>query len=267
MKTNSSPWYRFSTSLLLQMKEYRARLLPLTFVALLPIGFWAGAFFSLPPDSEPIPAYWIDQLTPVVGRFALTEIAERDTWPFDTGFIGMGWGLGAAALFSVIGSGARDRRLVLSGYKPWEILIARFTILFLIALPISLIPLGLVSFFSGASPTYPALVWLGSLMAGVIGVGVGLIVGSLLPRQLEGTILIIGLVGIELSVPLGVTFRHYLPFFGPQALFTAGRFAVDPIVAGHIVRSLAWALGLSLAAIALWTWRVRVHSWERIAGR
>jgi hypothetical protein len=173
--------------------------------------------------------------------------------------MGVGWALAAAGLFSVIGSGARDRRLVLAGFRPWEIMLARLLILLSIAVPVSLLPVAIIAGFSTLAPPSIGLVWLGSFFAAAVGAAIGLIVGSLLPRQLEGTILLIGIIGTEISIPLTISLRHYLPLFGPQALFLAGRFTVEPIVLVHVLRSIGWLVGLSALAAALWTWRVRVH--------
>ena len=172
--------------------------------------------------------------------------------------MGVGWALGAAGLFTVIGSGARDRRLVLAGFRPWEIMLARFLILIFLALPVSLLPVVIIAGFSTLTPPNIGLVWLGSFFAATVGAAIGLIVGSLLPRQLEGTILLIGIIGVEMSIPFSADFRHYLPFFGSHALFLAGRFTSEPIVLVHVLRSLAWAAVLSTLAIALWTRRVRI---------
>ena len=256
---------RFSTSLRFQLREYRARLLPLFMLGMLPLAFWSATFFSLPEESEPVSAEFIDSYVgDVVGRIEISEISERDTWPFDTTFMGVGWGLSAAALFSIIGSGARDRRLVLAGFRPWELLIARFAILLVIAVPISLMPVALLAGFADTSPINMWLVWLGSMFTAIVAIGVGLIVGSLLPRQLEGTILLIGLVGVELSISMTLEFRHYLPFFGPQALFTAGRFAADAVVMEHVLRSIGWTLGLTAVAVVLWTRHVRIRRWATL---
>lgn len=250
---------RLRTSLWLQLREYRARVAPLVLLALLPLLIWVGTFFSIDPNATAPAAEVLVAYESAIGPLAVTEVPERDTWPMDTAFMGVGWGLAAAALFSIIGSGARDRRLILAGYRAWEILLARLVILLLLALPVSGIPVLLTVVFSSLSPPHLGVVWLGCYFAGVVGAGIGLIVGSLLPRQLEGTILLIGLIGTEISIPFDVTLRHYLPLYGPQALFVAGRFAADPIVLGHVLRALGWAAGLAALATALWTWRVRVY--------
>jgi hypothetical protein len=166
--------------------------------------------------------------------------------------------MGAAALFSVIGSGGRDRRLILAGFRPREIMLARFLILLSIAIPISLIPVVVIVGLSTLPPPNIGLVWLGLFFTAAVGAAIGLIVGSLLPRPLEGTILLIAIFSVEFSIPSSVPLRHYLPLYGPQALFLAGRFTYEPIILIHVLRSLAWATGLLAIAIVLWTWRVRI---------
>jgi hypothetical protein len=250
---------RFVTSLSMQLREYRSRWLPLVMVALLPLLFWGAIYFSLPADAEPIDEGLLSTYLAGLGPLVEDDIHEQDTWPIDTALMGVGWGMAAAALFSVIGSGTRDRRLVLAGYRAWEILVSRFLLLLLIALPVSVIPVIIVAGFTSFTPPNLGLVWLGSYLAGVAGAGLGLVVGSLLPRQLEGTILLLGIVGTEISIPVTVTLRHYLPLYGPQSLFLQGRFSTDPEVGMHLLRGVAWALALSAVAIALWTWRTRVH--------
>ena len=250
---------RLRTSLWLQLREYRSRLVPLVMLAMLPLLFWAGTFFSIDPNAKAVSTEVLAPYETAVGPLVVAEVPERDTWPMDTAFMGVGWGLAAAALFSIIGSGARDRRLILAGYRAWEILLARLVILLLLAVPISGIPVLVTALFSAMTPPHLGLVWLGCYFAAVVGAGIGLIVGSLLPRQLEGTILLIGIIGTEISIPFDVTLRHYLPLYGPQALFVAGRFAADPIVLAHVLRGLAWGAGLTAIATALWTWRVRVY--------
>ncbi len=257
---------RFRTSLLLQLREYRARALPLVMVALLPVGFWAATFFSLPADAAPVPPQVLGSYTSVIGPLVGTEIPQRDTWPVDTMLMGVGWALAAAALYSVIGSGDRDRRLVLAGFRPWEIMLARFLILLAIAIPVSLIPVAVIAGFSTLTPPSLGLVWLGSFLAAAVGAAIGFIIGSLLPRQLEGTILLFGIIGVEMSIPLAISLRQFLPLYGPHALFLAGRFALEPSVVGPVLRAIGWAAGLSAIAILLWTWRVRIFQEPEAAG-
>jgi hypothetical protein len=225
----------------------------------LPLAFWAGTFFSIPPDTEPIPREQFQDYEEVIGTIELTEISERDTWPIDTMLMGVGWALATASLFSVVGSNARDRRLAMAGFLPWEILAARLSILSFVALAISLIPTILIPIFSDTAPTNLLLVWIGSLLMGFAGIAIGLIIGSVFPRQLEGTLVLIGVIGIEVGIPLTLDGRQFMPLFGSQAIFTAGRFAVDPIVLSPLIKSAIWTAGLIAVATTLWSRKVHVY--------
>ena len=172
--------------------------------------------------------------------------------------IGVGWALGTASLFSVVGSNARDRRLAMAGFLPWEILSARLAILSFLALVISMMPTIFIPIFSDTPPTDLFLVWIGSLAMGFGGIGLGLIIGSVFPRQLEGTLVLIGIIGVEVSIPLATDGRQFMPLFGSQAIYNAGRFAVDPIVLAPLIKSVVWTAGLIGVAIFLWSRRVRV---------
>jgi hypothetical protein len=248
---------RFRISLLMQLREYRARALLLVMVALLPMGMWAASFFSIPADAT-VPAQELESFAAGIGSLVWTEIPARDNWPEFTLHMGVAWALGVAALFSVIGSGGRDRRLVLAGFRPWEIMLARILILLSIAIPVSLIPVVVIAGFSTLTPPNIGLVWLGLFFTAAVAAAVGLIAGSLLPRPLEGTLLLIGIIGFEMMTPFSSPFRRYLPLYGPQAIFLAGRWISEPSILFHVLRSLAWAAGLSAFAIILWTWRVRI---------
>jgi hypothetical protein len=242
----------------MQLSEYRERALPLVMVALLPMLFWAASFFSSPTDAEPGPPPELELFAVDIGPLVWTDPPEGDIWSMLSVLTAVGWPLGAAALFSVVGSGSLDRRLVLVGFRPWEIMLARFLILLSIAIPFSLIPMVVIAGVSTVPPPNIGLVWLGLFFTATVGAAIGLIVGTLLPRPLEGTLLLLLIFAVETSIPSSVSFRHYLPLYGPQALFLAGRFTFEPTIFIHLLRSLAWAAGLSALAIALWTWRVRI---------
>jgi hypothetical protein len=231
-------------------------------VALIPMGWWAANFFSVPADAEPVPPQelesFLESFAADFGPLVWTDPLEGNIWAMLSLLTGVAWAMGVAALFSVIGSGGRDRRLVLAGFRSREIMLARFLILLFIAMPVSLIPVVVIAGLSTLPPPNISLVWLGLFLTAAVGAAIGLIVGSLLPRQLEGTILLIAIFSVEFSIPSSVSLRHYLPLYGPQAIFLAGRFTYEPSIFIHVLRSLAWVAGLTAFAIALWTWRVRI---------
>ena len=71
---------RFRTSLQMQLREYRARALPLAMVALLPLGMWAASFFSIPADAT-FPTQELESYAAGIGPLARMEIPARDVWP------------------------------------------------------------------------------------------------------------------------------------------------------------------------------------------
>ncbi len=99
---------------------------------------------------------------------------------------------------------------------------------------------------------------LGVALAALIGVPLGLAVATLLPRELEGTLAIIGVVGIEMSLPAGAAPAPFLPLYGPVRLLTIAS-GDDGAIAPALLHGLAYGIGLFAAAVLLWTRRVRLQ--------
>ena len=135
------------------------------------------------------------------------------------GGIGMAFAVSGATLFSVLSSQHVDQRLVLGGYRPAELLIGRLLFLG---------PLGLLiaAGFSGLMTvvSHPDRPWVLSLGVGLVAlqsVPFGLAVGSALSRELEGTLVLIGVVGMQLAIDPDATVAKVLPFYGPRQLIEA----------------------------------------------
>lgn len=136
------------------------------------------------------------------------------------GGVGMAFAIAGATLFSTLSSAEVDQRLVLAGYRPIELLLGRLLFLG---------PLGLViaAGFSGlmiwlSDPAEPWLVVLGVSVVALQSVPVGIAVGAGVARELEGTLVIIGVVGIQMAADPGSTVSKVLPFHEPQSLIIAG---------------------------------------------
>ena len=189
--------------------------------------------------------------------FYLSLLAEPDD-PFTlvAAGIGMGWSTAGAALFSVLAARHSDPRLVLTGYRPAELVLGRLVLLEALALALLVTVAALVLALSRPPHT-------GSLLAGLalcawVGVPLGLAVAALLPRELEGTLAIVGVVGINMSVPPTAAAAPALPFYGAADLLhaAAGSGDAGPAAVAHAV---GYGLALLLLAVALWTRRVRVR--------
>jgi hypothetical protein len=162
-----------------------------------------------------------------------------------TGGIGMAFAVSGASLFSIVSTHAVDQRLVLAGYRPLELLLGRIGFLGPLALSIAAAFVALMSALS-----HPARIWV--VAAGLAAVALqsvpfGLAVGAAVPRDLEGTLIIIGVVGVQLASGSRTIASKVLPFHGPQALIETG-----VVGEGALVRPvlLTAAYGLALLVVA-----------------
>jgi hypothetical protein len=85
----------------------------------------------------------------------------------------------------------------------------------------------------------------------------GLAVGALLPRELEAKLVLIGLVGIQLSLDVSQGLSKVLPFYGPMPLLD-GSLGGDYPIGAAVVMSAAYAAALLGASSYLVARRIRV---------
>lgn len=161
------------------------------------------------------------------------------------GGVGMAFAIAGASFFSTRSSAEADQRLVLGGYRPFELLLGR--LLFLAPLGL-LIAGGFTMLMVALSHLeHPWIVLLGVAFVALQSIPLGLAVGAGVSNELEGTLMIIGVVGVQMAAAPGSVVAKLLPFHQPQALIIAG-------VAGHgavLVPMLATALyGVALLLIA-----------------
>jgi hypothetical protein len=74
-------------------------------------------------------------------------------------------------------------------------------------------------------------------------VGFGLAVGALVPLELEGTLVLIGVIGVQLAVELRSAVSKALPFYGPRRLIASSLAKHGPI-AGPLFQTAAYGLAL-----------------------
>lgn len=161
------------------------------------------------------------------------------------GGIGMAFAVSGATLFSVLSSQNVDQRLVLGGYRPVELLIGRLLFLGPLGLVIAAGFSGLMSVLS--HPQRPWVLVLGVALVALQSVPFGLAVGSALSRELEGTLVLIGVVGMQLAVGADATIAKALPFYGPRRLIDASIHHQGAIL-GPVVQTAAYGLVLLLVA-------------------
>jgi hypothetical protein len=167
---------------------------------------------------------------------------------------------GLVGLFQVISARNGDERAAVAGFPRWIMLLSRLVTMLVVALVGTGVAYAVFTYqVEAAAPglAFGVLV-LAALVYGLLGV----IVGTLLPRELEGSIVLVfladmdnalssGLFPIEASATLpvvgdvGVT--DFVPLFHPHELFTAAVLDGD-LATQHLVPTVGWILALLVVA-------------------
>ena len=189
------------------------------------------------------------------GRMQLDDAgttADDQLWVLVSGAMGSCWAISVAALFVVNGSRRADQPLLLAGYRAAELLLGRvLTVLVLAAL---------------ITPAFSVLIWtqqdvdLALLTAGiglgaVVSVATGVLAAALVPRDMEGVLVVIGVVGVQMTA-----LEPWMPLWGSGELIVrAGGVAVTSTVQGAVTHALVSTAVLTAAGVLLWVRRVRLQ--------
>jgi hypothetical protein len=228
-------------------RDLRRRRLALAIVILLPLVFYFSS--ELQPTD------------PAMDRLLAENPAERaasDLWLIATGSIGAGWAIAVAALFVMIGSRRFDQPLLLAGFRPTELLVGR--VLTVLVLSAVITPLFAVVIRSQREIDLPLLTAATALSA-LVAVTIGVLAAALVPREMEGVLLIIGVIGIQMSGDP----QSWMPLWGASQLLRRAAGVPD---AGSIGEALAhtavYTAALLVVAVAVWARRVRVRPPTRV---
>jgi hypothetical protein len=162
-----------------------------------------------------------------------------------TGGIAMAFSIGGASIFVALTARPVDDRLALAGYRPYELLLGRLLLLEIFGVAVSAV-FSVVMVF-GTGPAHPWLLAAGVGLVAFTSVPFGLAVGALAPHELEGVLILIGVVGVQLTLQSTQTIAKVLPFWGAQRLLQR---SVDTTVSvgAAVPASLAYAAALFIAA-------------------
>ena len=146
-------------------------------------------------------------------------------------------------------------RLVLDGFRPAEILTGRFVLLLTLGAALGC-SLGVMMLVIN-HPPHGAELMVGMLAVAAVAVPLGLAVGALVPHELEGLLLIIGVIGIQMSQGVSSPLLGALPLGAAARLLDragGGRSAFG----ANIARAGGWVVVLSVVAAFFWYLRVGV---------
>jgi hypothetical protein len=158
-----------------------------------------------------------------------------------------------------------NRRLVLCGYRPAELIVSKLAVLIGVIVFVGIYVGALLPIFF--RPERFALTVLGFVLAGFVYGCYGLVVGALFRRELEGILFIVLLANIDagwLQNPVyyagaqNTFIIRALPAYYPSQLGMIGAFARGTVTR-PIIASLAYGLVLLLIALAVYFVRMRVR--------
>jgi hypothetical protein len=172
--------------------------------------------------------------------------------------LGLGWALSTAALFT--GSAARglEPRLRLSGYQPHHLWLGRLGALWLAGLVLAAPYFALI--VVDQEDVRHGTVALMLLLVVGIGVPFGSALSTILPRELEGMLALLIVVGLQMMADPDGLVARVLPFWSSREL---GTYAVDHTDGGYLTRGLAHGV----ASIAVLTALVGLMAAVRLRRR
>jgi hypothetical protein len=160
-------------------------------------------------------------------------------------FLGMGWAVSTAALFATIAGRTVDPRLVLSGYRSYQVYLGRLFGLWTAGAALA-VPFLLLIFVDVPSVRSGA-VTLGLAFCVAVAAPFGLLIGILLPRELEGTLVLLTAVSLQMLLDPADALSKVTPFWSSREI---GTYAVDHTGPEYLTRGtvhgIAYTVGLVL---------------------
>jgi hypothetical protein len=150
--------------------------------------------------------------------------------------LGIGWALSTAALFA--GNAARgiEPRLRLSGYSTADLVAGRLGALWAVGLALATPYLVLIR-LDQHDIRFGAVAAI-MLLTVAVAAPFGLLLSALLPRELEGTLVLLMVVGLQMIMDPAGTASRVLPFWFSREI---GTYAIDHTDDGYLTRGLVHA--------------------------
>lgn len=160
--------------------------------------------------------------------------------------LGLGWALSTAGLFA--GSAARgiEPRLRLSGYRSHHLVLGRLCALWSVGVLLSL-PYLLLIWFDQDHVRHWAIALTMALTVAVAA-PFGLALSAVLPRELEGTLVLIVVIGLQMTLDPANPSSRVLPFWFSREI---GTYAIDYTGGGYLLRGLIHGVVAALLLSAL----------------
>ncbi len=226
-------------------REYRRNVALWFLLVGLPF-FFITLSIIITPD-QPVPVELVENGVREITILSMVDLHGAIMVPITVAFLA-----GLAGLFVVLGSVEADRRLVIAGYRPREVLAARLGVIALAAVLVSVVSLGVtaISFEPEAWGTFAAATLMVALTYAMIGVVVGPVVG-----RLGGLYLMFLLPFLDAGLAQNVMFQAappawgtWLPAHGAVRMLIDGAFTPGFDETAGLLLAVGWLVAIAAAA-------------------
>jgi hypothetical protein len=236
---------RLRTGLRYAWREYRRNTILWVLLVVLPLFFITLSIATTPAD--PAPVELLDGGRRTVSLLSMVDVHGALMVAITVAFLA-----GLAGLFVVLGSAQADRRLVLAGYRPGEVLGARLGIIVFAAVLVSVVSLVVTAF------SFRPEMWLtfgvATVAVAVTYAMIGVLLGPVVGR-LGGLYLMFLLPFLDVGLAQNVMFSAappawaaWMPAHGAVRVLIDGAFTTTFDETGGLLLAGAWLVGLTTVA-------------------
>jgi hypothetical protein len=244
----SSGWGRLRAGLRYGWREHRRNVALWVLLVGLPV-FFITLSIAITPD-DPAPVELVEGGTRAVEILSMVDVHGAIMVAITVAFLA-----GLAGLFVVIGSAQADRRLVIAGFRPREVLTSRLGTIVLAAVLVSGVSLAVTgaSFAPQAWPTFAGATLLVAVTYAMIGAVIGPLVG-----RLGGLYLMFLLPFLDVGLAQNIMFDAappswavWMPAHGAIRVLVDGAFTPTFDATAGLVLAAGWMAGLTVAAASV----------------
>lgn len=241
-------WTRTWVGLRYAWREYRRNIVLWILLIGVPASFISLSIAVTPDD--PAPVELIENGQSSISILSMTDLHGAIMVAITVAFLA-----GLAGLFVVLGSAEGDRRLVLAGFKPSEVLASRLGVITLAAILVSAVSLAVTA--ASFQPEVWVTFAVATLVIAITYAMVGVVVGPLVGR-LGGLYLMFLLPFLDVGLAQNImfdaappTWAVWMPAHGAVRVLIDGAFTPTFDEFGGLILALIWLVGLTAAAAAV----------------
>lgn len=229
-------------------REYRRNVALWVLLVGLPL-FFITLSVAITPDA-PAPVELAEHGRRAIAVLSMVDVHGAIMVPITVAFLA-----GLAGLFVVLGSAEADRRLVIAGYRPSEVLTARLGVIVLAAVLVSAVSLMVTA--ASFEPQVWVTFGLATIAVALTYAMIGVVVGPLVGR-LGGLYLMFLLPFLDVGLAQNIMFdaappawAAWMPAHGAVRVLVDGAFTASFDETTGLLLAIAWLVGITAAGAAV----------------